>query len=291
MDSFRFGVVMHAAGGHAEWAEKCREAEALGYDVILVPDHLGIPSPFPALTAAAVATERIRVGTFVVNTVFANPTLLARDAATVDRLTGGRLELGLGAGHRKEEFTATGIGWRPLGERIEQLAHTLGELTRLFGDEDTQPRPVQAGGPPVLIGGNSDQVLRLAAERAATVGLTPLVRTKSAPGFRIMGAEEVDERVAFLRSSAAGREVELNVLVRDVVVTPDREAVARQWLAQAPYFDLDQFYASPTVLLGTVDEIAEQVRAWRKRFGITYLAVHEPRMAAFAPVAAALRGE
>jgi probable F420-dependent oxidoreductase len=125
MDSFRFGVVMHGANGRTEWAEKCRTAERLGYDVILVPDHLGMPSPFPAVTAAAHATERVRVGSFVINTAFANPALLAKDAATTDQLTDGRLELGLGAGHRREEFEATGIGWRPLAERICLLEQTV----------------------------------------------------------------------------------------------------------------------------------------------------------------------
>jgi alkanesulfonate monooxygenase SsuD/methylene tetrahydromethanopterin reductase-like flavin-dependent oxidoreductase (luciferase family) len=132
MGAFRFGVVMHAVGGREEWTNKCREAERLGYHVILVPD------PFPALTAAAAATERPRVGPFVLNTSFWNPTLLARAAATVDQLTGGRLEVDLGAGHRKEEFEATGFPRRPLAERIEHLENTITALSR-----EGQPAPVQ----------------------------------------------------------------------------------------------------------------------------------------------------
>jgi probable F420-dependent oxidoreductase len=291
MEPFRFGVVMHAIGGKEEWSNKCREAERLGYDVILVPDHLGIPSPFPAMTAAAAVTERTRVGSFVLNTSFHNPTLLARDVATTDQLTGGRLEVGLGAGHRKEEFAATGIPWRPLAERIGHLEITLDEMSRLFADEAHEPKPVTRPRPPLFIGGNSDRMLTLAARHADILGLSSLVKAANPQGFRILDAETIDERVAYFRAAAGDRHVELNMLVRDVVVTPDREATARQWLAQVPDLDLDQFLAAPAVLVGSVDEIAEQVRGWRDRFGFTYLAVHEFRMASFGPVLEALAGE
>lgn len=93
---FRFGVNMLTPAGGTDWRTRCRRAEQLGYDVILVPDHLGLPAPFPALVAAAEATERPRVGTFVLNAAFWNPTLLAREAAGTDALTEGRLELGSG---------------------------------------------------------------------------------------------------------------------------------------------------------------------------------------------------
>jgi probable F420-dependent oxidoreductase len=291
MEPFRFGVVMHGIGGNKEWTDKCRAAERLGYDVILVPDHLGNPSPFPAMAAAAQATERPRVGPFVINTSFHNPTLLARDVATTDQLTGGRLELGLGAGHRKEEFAATGITWRPLAERIDRLEKTIDEMTKLFADEAYRPEPVTRPRPPLLIGGNSDRMLELAARHADILGLSSLVKAANPQGFRILDAETIDDRVAYFRAAVGDRPVELNMLVRDVVVTPDREAEARKWLQQAPYLDLDQFLASPTVLVGSVDEIAEQLHGWRSRFGFTYIVVHEPRMATFGPVIEALAGE
>jgi probable F420-dependent oxidoreductase len=291
MEPFRFGIVMHTIGGKKEWADKCREAERLGYDVILVPDHLGMPSPFPALAAAAQATERPRVGPFVINTSFHNPTLLARDVATTDQLTGGRLEIGLGAGHRKEEFEATGITWRPLAERIDHLEKTIDEMSRLFADDAHQPKPLTRPRPPLFIGGNSDRVLTLAARHADILGLSSLVKAANPQGFRILDAETIDERVEFFRAAAGERHVELNMLVRDVVVTPDREAAARRWLAQVPDLDLDRFLAAPAVLVGSVDEIADQVRRWRDRFGFTYLVVHEPWMATFGPVIEALAGE
>ncbi len=119
MRDFRFGVGMSSAESRAAWADKCRRAEELGFDVLLTGDHLGMVAPFPAMVAAAAATERARVGTFTLNAGFWNPTLLAREVVTADQLTGGRLELGLGAGHMKYEFDAAGIPWKPHPERVE----------------------------------------------------------------------------------------------------------------------------------------------------------------------------
>ena len=114
---FRFGVNMLAADTASSWQTRARSVEELGYDVLLVPDHLGIPSPWPALAVAATATQRLRVGPFVLNAAFTNPALLARDAATVDRLSDGRVELGLGTGYAREEFDAAGIEYRSAGRR------------------------------------------------------------------------------------------------------------------------------------------------------------------------------
>src|ERR1700709_1520684 len=108
MGKFRFGVSLWSIGGRAQWMGKCRRAEEIGYDVITVPDHLGRPSPFPALSVAATVTERLRRGPLVMNVPFYNPTLFARDVATTVQLTGDRLDLGLGAGHMKREFDDAG---------------------------------------------------------------------------------------------------------------------------------------------------------------------------------------
>ncbi|KOV61141.1 LLM class F420-dependent oxidoreductase [Streptomyces sp. MMG1121] len=293
MGSFRFGVAMHSVGGREEWAKKCRRAERFGYDVILVPDHLGFPAPFSAMVAAAEATERPRVGSFVLNTSFWNPTLLGRDVITADQLTDGRLELGLGAGHRKEEFEATGIAWRPLAERIDHLERTMETLATMLADETQAASLVQRPRPPLFLGGNSDRMLQLGAAHADIMGFTALAKAPGPRGFRILTAEAMAERVAYFRTQAGNRadEVELNILVRDVVITDDRNAQARRWHEQTPDLTLDEFLEAPAVLIGTVDEIADQVRAWRDRFGYTYLTVHEPWMETFAPVVEALEGE
>lgn len=137
---FRFGVNLMTSAPAEEWRAKCRRAEELGYDVILVPDHLGMPAPFPALVAAAEATERPRLGTFVLNAGLWNPALLAREVATTDALTGGRLELGLGAGYVQAEHDSAGLPFGTPGERVDHLRRTVEELDRLLGSESYEPR-------------------------------------------------------------------------------------------------------------------------------------------------------
>src|SRR3954466_952198 len=149
--SFRFGVNLVTPASAEEWRAKCRRAEELGYDVILVPDHLGMVAPFPALVAAATVTERPRLGTFVLNAGFWNPALLAREVATTDALTGGRLELGLGTGYVQAEHDTAGLPYGSPGERVDHLVRTVAELERLLGSPEHQPRPAQPR-VPLLIG-------------------------------------------------------------------------------------------------------------------------------------------
>src|SRR5437764_9965385 len=127
MRPFRFGVSIWGASSRAEWQAKARRAEAAGFDTMLVADHLveGMFPPFTALVAAAEATEHLRVGTLVVNNDFRHPVLLAREAAAVDMLSGGRLELGLGAGHMQSEYTEAGIPYDPASVRVERLAEAV----------------------------------------------------------------------------------------------------------------------------------------------------------------------
>ncbi|WND38876.1 LLM class F420-dependent oxidoreductase [Streptomyces sp. BB1-1-1] len=290
---FRFGVNLMASAPADEWSAKCRRAEELGYDVILVPDHLGMPAPFPALVAAAGATERPRLGTFVLNAGLWNPALLAREVATTDALTGGRLELGLGTGYVRAEHDAAGLPFGSPGERVDHLRRTVEELERLLADEEYQPRPVQRPGVPLLIGANGDRMLELTARHAAVAAFTGArtVRGSATGQPAPITAEELDGRVARYRELAAGREepAELNLLVQTVVVTEDREAAVRPLLEHVPHLTTDQVLELPIFLAGTLEQITAQVRAQRERYGFTYLTVLEPYMEAFAPVMRALR--
>ncbi|MEU5187060.1 LLM class F420-dependent oxidoreductase [Streptomyces klenkii] len=281
---FRFAVNMLSPGSAAEWREKCRRAEALGYDVILVPDHLGMPAPFPSLVAAAEATERPRLGTMVLNAGLWNPAMLAREAATTDQLTGGRLELGLGAGYVKAEHDRAGLPFGSPRERVDHLEHTVRELERLLGDPEHAPRPAQGPRPPLLLGGNGDRMLRLAA-RYADIAAFSGATTDDSGAIRPVSPAVLDERVARYQGFAADRPepAELNILVQRVVVG-DRRAAARELLAQAPGLTEDELLAHPVLLAGSVKDIADQVRAHRERFGFTYFTVLEPSMEAFAPV-------
>ncbi|WP_405954288.1 LLM class F420-dependent oxidoreductase [Streptomyces phaeochromogenes] len=286
---FRFGVNLMSPAPAGEWRAKCRRAEELGYDVILAPDHLGMPAPFPALVAAAEATERPRLGTFVLNAGFWNPALLAREVATTDALTDGRLELGLGTGYVQAEHETAGLPWGSPGERVDHLRRTVEELERLLGSEDQQPQPVQKR-VPLLIGANGDRMLRLTAEHADIAAFTG-ARARDGGVLEPLAAEELDERVALYRKLAAGRAepAELNLLVQIVIVTDDPGAAIQPWLSRIPHLTEQQVLELPIVLVGTLDDIVEQVRAQRDRFGFSYLTVLEPNMEVFAPVVARLR--
>ncbi|MFS8200090.1 LLM class F420-dependent oxidoreductase [Streptomyces sp. CWNU-52B] len=291
---FRFGVSLITPSPAAEWRAKCRRAEELGYDVILVADHLGMPAPFPSLVAAAEATRLPRLGTFVLNAGFWNPALLAREVATTDALTGGRLELGLGTGYVQAEHDTAALPWGSPRERVDHLRRTVEELDRLLGSPDHQPRAAQKR-VPLLIGGNGDRMLRLTAEHADIAAFSA---ARSVPGSRSgtlepLTAGEVDERVAAYLRLAADRPspAELNLLVQLVAVTDDPGAAVRPLLARVPQLTEAQVLELPIVLAGSVEQIREKVRAVRERYGFSYLTVLEPYMEAFGTVIAGLRGE
>jgi len=296
MRGFRFGCNVRTIRSREALTDLCRDAERRGYDAVLVPDHLGRnrPSPFPVMVAIADATDRLRVGPFVLNVGFWNPSLLARDVATTDHLTGGRLELGLGAGHMKSEFDAAGIPWQTFSERVDRLAATLDELDRLFSDEQAGYDVAQRPRPPLMIAGTGRRTLDLAAERADIVGFTGILQARGKPpgSFRIATADEMDERVAGFRARANARagEIEANVLVQRVVVTDDRRTAAVRFLDEyGPGLTVDEVLEAPCLLFGTVREISEQVVERRERFGFSYICVHEPDIPRFGPVIEALR--
>jgi probable F420-dependent oxidoreductase len=291
MRDFRFGFNLRTIRSRDSMVESCRKAEALGYDVALIPDHLGHnrPAPMPMLVAAANATDHLRVGTFVLNSAFWNASLLAREVATTDQLTGGRLELGLGAGHMRSEFEAANIPWHPFEERVRGLNDTVDELDRLFADQTNGYETLQRPRPPLMIAGTSLAVLELAAKRADIVGYGGILQAPGKPPgtFRLATAEEMDERTRFFIESAQGRagDIEANLLIQLVAVTDDRLGAGKRLHADlAPELSLDEFLSAPVVLIGTVDEIAAQLRERRERFGISYICVHEPFLEEFAPV-------
>lgn len=312
MRDFRFGFNFFDIASPGDFVERCRRGERYGYDVAQVPDHLGSPAPFPTMVAAADATERLRVGTLVLNAAFWNAHLLAREIATADRLTGGRVEVGLGAGHMKWEFDAAGIAWEPFAARAERMTALIEELGRLFGGPGYAERrpvaehfgladlaPVQrsgfgGSGPPLLVGGTGDTVLRAAAEHADIVGIAGMYQVEGAsPGtFRMGTAEQAAERVAFARAHAGERAgaIEWNVLVQHVEVTPDRRAAAERLRdARVPYMSVEEVLDTPFALIGTHEQIAEQLRERRERFGFSHVTVHGPFLDEFGPVIERLR--
>ena len=318
MRDFRFSFNIFGITSREAFVTKCREAEEYGYDTLFAADHLGIPAPFPLLVAAAEATRRLRVGTLVLNAGFWNAALLAREVATADILSDGRLELGLGSGHMKWEFDEAGIGWQGPTARAAALERMIGELERYFSTELPSPRsrrsapqPVQrvgfgGHGPPLLVGGTGDSVLRIAARHAQIVGLAGAYQVQGQPPgtFRIGTAAEADERSAFAKSCAGERadDIEWQVLVQAVIVTDDRRSAAEGLVAEfrshferlgvaeeSTMLTVDAALETPFLLIGTPDEIAGQLRRGRERWGHSYITAHEPYMRTFAPVIERLR--
>lgn len=284
---FRFGINMVVPATRAEWVEKCRKAEDLGYDVIGAADHLGMAPPFPALVLAAEATERVRLNTFVLNAPFYNPTLLHREVAGTDRFIEGRLELGLGAGYVKAEFEAAGIPWLSAGKRVDHLEHTVKELKRLYAE--AKPEPVQKPGPPLLIAGRGDRLLSLAAEHADIIGFTGAAKVPDGQPPAAAAAEGILERVEFVKARLNGREAELNLLIHGITVTNDRAAAIDELAKKITNLTPEQIGDMPTYLCGTPEQMAEQIGKNRERFGFSYLTVIEPDMENFAPVIELLR--
>ncbi len=309
MKPFRFGVNVWRAGSRAEWAEKARKLEDLGYAVLTVPDHLtDLFAPMPALVSAADATKSLRVGTNVLNNDLRHPVLVAREAATVDLLTDGRFQLGLGAGHMKSEYDEAGLTFDVGGTRVERLAEAVTIVKGLLEGEQVtfagrhyrvtshriHPSPVQRPHPPILIGGNGRRLLTLAAREADIVGLSGITFRRGGvePDFSGWKAGGVDERVQLVREAAGDRfdRLELSALVQRVIVTDDRRQAAEELAGRWTQLSPEEILESPFVLIGTVRELVENLRARRERWGISYYVIFEPYMEAFAPVVADLAG-
>lgn len=303
--TFRFGVSMSSAVPHAEWRTVARRIEQLGYSTLLLQDHLGNQlSPLSALSAAADATSIIRIGGFVFCNDFRHPVLLAREAASLDCLSNGRLEFGLGAGWRRAEYEQAGIAFDRPSVRIERLEEACQVIKGLFAggrfsfsgkhyqidNLEGWPQPVQSP-PPILIGGGGRRLLTLAAREANIVGLTPPASASNNFDVTRATAAAVTEQVGWIREAAGDRfdQLELNVLVFLVAVTPDRQAVAAAIGGRygAPPTEV---LASPYVLAGTIDEIVDDLQARRERFGISYIVIPGDNFEAFAPVVARLNG-
>lgn len=304
MPPFRFGVsaatpmLTPTSDG---WATLARRAEDLGYSTLLTADHLGFASTLAPLVAAAGVTERLRFGSLVLNNDFHHPLRLAQEAATVDALTGGRLELGLGSGWNKPEYDLLGLSYDPPAERAARLGDAIRTMKRAWtGDaaltlasgERTRPAvppPAQSPHPPILIGGHGDAILRVAAAEADIVQFTGVTWRGDRLVPSGMDVDVIAERVAFVREAAgerAGR-LELSVLVQRIHIGDDAGDV-RDGVAAEIGVDPSVVEASPFVLVGSEGSVIDKLTSLRERLGISYFALFEPGMEALAPVIAAL---
>lgn len=273
---FRFGVSLLKMGSRSDWRKRVGEVEGMGYDVLQVPDHLGMLDPFTALVAAADVTN-MRLGTYVLNAGIVSPAYLARTVADVHRLTDGRLEFGLGAGYVPDEFKAVGLPFGTGGERVTKLEKILSETRALLAAEADKPAP------PIMLAGAGDRVLRMAGREADIFSFS--IGAGMTPG---LGPEEAfGRRVQVLREAAGDRDVELNLFVAAVGESVDKLDLTI--VRQASGFDDAQLVKLPGVLIGSPSEIADRLRRYREEYGVSYISVLEPHMAAFADVIKQLR--
>ncbi len=304
---FRFGVNTWAASSSREWIEKARRIEALGYSTLFMPDHLADTlSPFSALAIAAQAAPTLRVGPFVLNNDLRHPVVVAHEVATLDLLTGGRVELGLGAGYADEEYRQAGFRFERGRVRVARLAESVSIIKRLLsgetvsftGDHYTiaghrvETLPVQRPRPPILIGGNGRELLTLAAREADIVSFTGATFPPGGRPVQLSGFAENDfvERIGWVRSAAGQPLPEMNILVQHVVVEETPRKAAEVLASHFPRLTPNVALESPFVLLGPLEHLVETLEARRERWGLNYVVIFERALADFAPVVARLAG-
>jgi probable F420-dependent oxidoreductase len=318
---FRFAVQSFSASSAKEWRERALRVEALGYSTLHLADHVLGPGPaiastnhpiqelaaVPAIMAAAAATSTLRVGCRVFCIDYRHPAMLAKEAATLDLLSEGRLELGLGAGWLRAEYEALGLRFDPAPVRIARLAETIaavkaactgepleiaGEHVRLSGFA-ARPRPVQRPHPPLLVGGGSRRVLELAAREADIVSLNFNNRSGAIgpDGVRSGTATATARKVDWIRDAAGARfaQLELEIGAYFTFVQEGASKIA-EGMGRALGLTTEEMLAHPHGLFGSVDAVCEELMRRREAYGISYVTVPDNALEAFAPVVKRLAG-
>jgi probable F420-dependent oxidoreductase len=318
---FRFAVQSFSAPDAKTWRERARRAEALGYSALQLADHFLGPGPaltaanhplqelaaVPAMAAAAEATETLRIGCRVFCNDYRHPVMLAKEAATLDLLSGGRLELGLGAGWLRGEYEAAGMPFDPPARRIERLAESVTLLKALFAEAPVShagssyrvsgfsgsPRPLQKPHPPLMIGGGSRRVLELAAREADVVSFNFNNRAGALgpDGVRSSTADATARKLRWVREAAGARfdslELEIGAYFTFVSDAPEPLAAG---LGKALGLSAAEMLRHPHALFGSPDAICDELLRRRELYGISYVTVGDNALDAFAPVVARLAG-
>ncbi len=304
---FRFGVQVKTAATGAQWVDRARKIESLGYSTMTMPDHFDDQvGTIAGLATAAAVTENLRVGALVWCNDYRHPMILAQELASIDLLSNGRLEFGLGAGWMRTDYDEGGLTYDRPGVRIDRMLEAIEVYRGLFSGEEFSfngdyytitnhvgaPKPVQDH-VPLLIGGGGPRMLKLAGRHADIVGVNPNLQAGviDAATGQDATAERYAEKVGWVRDGAGDRfdDIELQVRVFFTVLTDDRQGTAA---AMAPGLGLtaEQALDSPLALVGTPAEIADDLRQRRERYGFSYIIVGEEVTDAFAPVVAELAG-
>lgn len=300
-----FTVQLTAASSAADWRSLCQRAEELGYAGISISDHFSAQlAPIPALAAAAAVTDRVRLGFNVLANDFRHPAMLAKELATIDLLSDGRLIAGIGAGWMTRDYDAAGIALERPGVRIERLTEAVTILRGLWAEGafsfegahyrinelDGLPKPVQES-LPVLIGGGAPRILGLAGRVADVVGIA-LDNRSGAVGAHTWQSARVastHEKLAWIAKGAVGRATppRISVRVLHVAVTDDRQRASADFAASAG-LDAAEALSSPHILIGTIEEIVADLRSRQQKLGFSDYVVSQSALDTLAPVLAAV---
>jgi probable F420-dependent oxidoreductase len=306
---FRFGIQASKANTRDLWVDLARRSEGHGYSCLTMPDHFDDQlAPVPALMTAANVTTNLRVGALVWDNDYKHPAVLAKELATMDVLSDGRLELGIGAGWMISDYEQMGIPYDSAKVRIDRFVEGLKVIKGAMaegafsfsGDHYTitnyngTPKPIQAPCPPILIGGGGKRVLSIAAREADIVGINATMSAGviGPDAFNTMTAEAVDEKVAIVREAAGARfsDIEMNVRAFLVSITDDAKQAA-SGIASMLGVEPQMVEQSPFALVGPTSKLIEDLIERRERWGFSYIIVGADDVESFAPVVAALNGK
>jgi probable F420-dependent oxidoreductase len=307
---FRFGVMSSSADSAAAWLERITDIESLGYSSVLTTDHLDDQlAPGPALAAAATATTTLRIGTMVYGNDFRHPLVTAKEIATLDVLSGGRVEAGIGAGWDAAEYARAGLAFDSAGVRISRMEEAV-DILRLalrggpfsypgkhyqVTDYEPLPASVQRPGPPLMIGGGGRRLLELAGRKADIVSLNPrLSQGTAAPDGTLASdgtAAQTDVKLGWIAEGAGSRlgEIEIAITIYPMLHGATDSSAARK-LAVTLGLSLDDLLEMPFALVGTPEQMTQTLLRRRDRWGISYVVINWRQRHAFAPVLEALAG-